>query len=169
MSDRKEKKFIGMTIQCLSRMISRQLEGLHGKDSDSTRYHGRVIGYLSNRRGENVYQRDIETHFGIRRSTATRLLQLMESNGLIQRESVSSDARLKKVTLTEKGIAFDERVRGEIDRFEAALARGFTEKELAEFFRLTEKLKNTLSEMEREAERAAPVPKKETTERKRLP
>ncbi|MDE7234566.1 MAG: MarR family transcriptional regulator, partial [Ruminiclostridium sp.] len=112
---------------------------------------------------ENVYQRDIEEEFGIRRSTATRLLQLMESNGLIVRESVSSDARLKKITITEKGIAFDAKVRGEIDRFEAALAQSFTEKELEEFFRLTEKLRNTLSEMEHGQN------EKETKERKDLP
>lgn len=136
-----------MTIHHLSHMIRHRLEGLRGNDSGSTRYHGRIVGYLNNRRGENVYQRDIEEEFEIRRSTATRLLQLMESNGLIVREPVSSDARLKKIIITEKGIAFDAKVRGEIDRFEAALAQSFTEEELKEFFRLTEKLRNTLSEM----------------------
>ncbi|MCM1335462.1 MAG: MarR family transcriptional regulator [Bacteroides sp.] len=163
MPETKEKRFVGMTIRCLSRMISRRLEGLHGKDSDSTRYHGRVVGYLSRRRGEDVFQRDIEAHFGIQRSTATRLLQLMESNGLIRRESVPSDARLKKITLTDKGVAFDERVRGEIDRFEAALVRGFSEEELNEFFRLADKLEATLSEMERENREGAPPSQKNKT------
>lgn len=144
-------------------MIRHRLEGLRGNDSGSTRYHGRIVCYLNNRRGENVYQRDIEEEFGIRRSTATRLLQLMESNGLIVREAVSSDARLKKITITEKGIAFDTKVRGEIDRFEAALARSFTEKELEEFFRLTEKLRSTLSEM------GSGEDEKEQKERKDLP
>lgn len=151
-----------MTIHQLSHMIHHRLEGLRGNDSGSTRYHGRIVCYLNNRRDENVYQRDIEEKFGIRRSTATRLLQLMESNGLIVRESVSSDARLKKITITEKGIAFDAQVRGEIDCFEAALARSFTEKELEEFFRLAEKLRNTLSEMEGGQS-------EETKERKDLP
>ena len=152
-----------MTIHHLSHMIRHRLEGLRGNDSGSTRYHGRIVCYLNNRRGENVYQRDIEEEFGIRRSTATRLLQLMESNGLIVREPVSSDARLKKITITEKGIAFDAKVRGEIDRFEAALTQSFTEKELEEFFRLTEKLRNTLSGME------GGQNEKEQKERKDLP
>lgn len=152
-----------MTIHHLAHTIRHRLEGLRGNDSGSTRYHGRIICYLNNRRGENVYQRDIEEVFGIRRSTATRLLQLMESNGLIVREPVSSDARLKKITITEKGVAFDAKVRGEIDRFEAALAQSFTEEELEEFFRLTEKLRNTLSEME------GGNNEKETKERKDLP
>lgn len=152
-----------MTIHHLSHMIRHRLEGLRGNDSGSTRYHGRIVGYLNNRRGENVYQRDIEDEFGIRRSTATRLLQLMESNGLIVREPVPTDARLKKITITEKGIAFDAQVRGEIDRFEAALAQSFTEGELEEFFRLTEKLRDTLSDM------GSGQNEKETKERKDLP
>lgn len=146
-------------------MIRRRIEELRENDSDSTRYHGRFICYLNDHRGENVYQRDLEKQFGIRRSTATRLLQLMESNGLITREPVSSDARLKKITLTEKGFAFDAQVRGEIERFETALTQSFTAEELEEFFRLTEKLRVTLSEMERGTGTA----EKEKKERKSLP
>lgn len=162
-----EGRFVGMTIHQLSHMIRRRLEGNRENDCDSTRYHGRIVCYLNNRRGENVYQRDIERHFGIRRSTATRLLQLMESNGLIVREPVPSDARLKKITITEKGIAFDAQVRGEIDRFEAALARCLTESEQEAFFRIAEKLRRTLSEMERESRKNEK--EKETTERKDFP
>lgn len=160
-----EGRSIGMTIHHLSHLIHHRLEGLRGNDSGSTRYHGRIVCYLNNRRGEDVYQRDIEEYFGIRRSTATRLLQLMESNGLIVRETASSDARLKKITITEKGIAFDAKVRGEIDRFEEALAQSFTEEELGEFFRLTEKLRNTLSAMEDGSRKN----EKEQKERKDLP
>ena len=36
------------------------------------------------------------------RSTVTGVVKLMERKGLIRRESVSSDARLKKLVLTEK-------------------------------------------------------------------
>lgn len=42
-----------------------------------------------------VYQKDIEEEFQIRKSTATGMLQLLEKNGFIVRESEKKDARLK--------------------------------------------------------------------------
>lgn len=115
----------------------------------ATAYHGRIIGYLSERLDEDVYQKDIENRFGIRRSTVTKLLQLMESNGLITRTAVLSDARLKKITLTEKAISMHEHFREEIDCFEAALSSGLTEEEVETFFRITDKIYNNLVEKER--------------------
>ena len=40
-----------------------------------------------------VYQKDIEEEFQIRKSTATGMLQLLEKNGFIVRESEKKDAR----------------------------------------------------------------------------
>lgn len=115
----------------------------------ATAYHGRIIGYLFERRNEDVFQKDIENRFEIRRSTATKLLQLMESNGLITRTAVLSDARLKKITLTEKAVSMHEHFREEIDCFEAALSFGLTEEEVETFFRITDKIYNNLVEKER--------------------
>lgn len=115
----------------------------------ATAYHGRIIGYLFERRNEDVFQKDIENRFGIRRSTVTKLLQLMESNGLITRTAVLSDARLKKITLTEKAVSMHEHFREEIDRFETAIAAGLTEEETEMFFRITDKIYNNLIEQER--------------------
>ena len=50
----------------------------------------------------DLYQRDIEEEFRIRRSTASGILQLMEKNGFIYRKSVARDARLKQIIPTEK-------------------------------------------------------------------
>ena len=50
----------------------------------------------------DLYQRDIEEEFRIRRSTASGILKLMEKNGFIYRKSVARDARLKQIVLTEK-------------------------------------------------------------------
>ena len=49
-----------------------------------------------------IYQKDIEQEFKVSRATASNMLQLMERKGLIVRESVSCDARLKKISLTRK-------------------------------------------------------------------
>jgi len=141
-----ESKHIGLALKQITHRIDRQL--MNNPIDDATCYHGRIIGYLWRNSDHDVYQRDIEKSFGIQRSTATRLLQLMESNGLVVRESVSSDARLKKIVLTPKAIAIEREMRAFIDRFEEELALAFTPEEEKEFWRLTEKLKDKLSEME---------------------
>lgn len=43
-----------------------------------------------------IYQKDVEAEFHIRKSTATGMMQLLEKNGFIRRESVKRDARLKR-------------------------------------------------------------------------
>ena len=62
-----------------------------------TGVQGWVVGYLYEHREADVFQRDLEAVFSVRRSTMTNMLQLMEKNGYITRESVSHDARLKKL------------------------------------------------------------------------
>lgn len=64
--------------------------------------NGRIIGFLYDRRDRDVFQRDIERDFGITRSTASKVVELMRKKGYIEKSPVSYDARLKKLTLTDK-------------------------------------------------------------------
>ena len=61
-----------------------------------------VIEYLI-KHEEPVYQRDLENHFFVRRSTVSKVLRLMEEKGMIERLSVHDDARLKQIVLTDYG------------------------------------------------------------------
>lgn len=142
-------KHISFVIRHLCHQMERSIGVNRCDNRDATPYHGRIIGYIFNRKNEDVFQKDIETNFGIRRSTVTKILQLMESNGLIKRTAVISDARLKKITLTDKAIAMHEHFRKEIDRFEAAISEGLTKEETEVFFRAADKIYNNLLELER--------------------
>lgn len=51
---------------------------------------------------KDLYQKDIEEEFQIRKSTMTGYVQLMEKNGYLTRESVKGDARKKRLVPTEK-------------------------------------------------------------------
>ena len=46
---------------------------------------------------KDLYQKDIEEEFQIRKSTVTGYVQLMEKNGYLTRESVKGDARKKRL------------------------------------------------------------------------
>ena len=53
---------------------------------------------------------DVEAAFNLSRSTTTNILQLMEKNGIIRREGVDYDARLKRLVPTEKAVQMEEQV-----------------------------------------------------------
>ena len=82
---------------------------------------------------KDLYQKDIEEEFQIRKSTVTGYVQLMEKNGLIQRKSVESDARLKSLIPTEKAIRLDAEVGECLRRTERYLTEGLSDAQLAAF------------------------------------
>lgn len=142
-----KRRSIGVEIRTLNNLIKRGLKGskIKSEIEKITPMHALVMGYLyENNNGKDVYQRDLETNFSIRRSTVTGILKLMEKNGLIIREPVSFDARLKKLVLTQKAITIHETVIDEIDRIESRLSKGLTEKELDIFFNVIDKIKKNI-------------------------
>lgn len=138
---------LGLEIKTLSNLIRRYVE-----NSDTKKYvdkltgtHSWIIGYLYDNREKDIFQRDLETEFSIRRSTATGILQLMEKNNLIIRSPVDYDARLKKLTLTPRAIEIHKIVAEDIKRIEAQLSKGLTEEEIMAFLRVVSKIKDNIS------------------------
>ena len=142
-----ENSRIGFEIKTITNLVKRQIDSSNViKDLDNmTGMHGWIIGYLYNKCQQgDVYQRDLELQFSIRRSTATKILQLMEKNGLIKRLAVDFDARLKKLVLTDKAIAIHQLVEKEIDKTEARLTKGFTQQEKDTLVELLDRIKDNM-------------------------
>ncbi|MCX7714986.1 MAG: MarR family transcriptional regulator [Clostridia bacterium] len=140
-------KNIGFEIKTLSHLIKRRIDKFAGGTNHSglTGGHGWIIGYLYDKsKTRDVFQRDLEAEFSIRRSTATGILKLMEKNGLIVKEPVEKDARLKKLVLTPKAVALHEKVISEFNKMEEQLSRGLTEEEKEMFFKVIDKIKNNI-------------------------
>ena len=129
-----------------------------------TPMQGRTIGYICCHAGTDVFQRDLEQEFQIRRSTASAIVQGMERNGLIRREAVARDARLKKLLLTPRAEAFNERFLRNMEKVEAVITRGVTREELDAFFRVTAKFEQNLSD---EASAREPAAGRVAAERRR--
>ncbi len=90
----------------------------------------RVIAYISRNQGQGaVYQKDLEEHFSIRRSSVTSLLKNMEKSGILQRFGAPGDARAKTLVLTEKGKKLDEDLINYIRSLEERLMKGFSSEE----------------------------------------
>ena len=137
---------IGFEIHKTSRLTKRYMDSDAAKSyaDKMTGTHGWAIGYLFHNSDRDIFQKDFEQEFNIRRSTVSSILSLMEKNGLIQRENVDYDARLKKITLTEKAIEIQTLVDASFDCFENMLKQGISEEELEIFFRVLDKINNNL-------------------------
>jgi len=142
-----KRRAVGFEIKTVSNMIKRRIAkspAVMATDK-MTGTHGWYLGYIYDRMDyQDVFQRDIEEAFQIRRSTATGILQLMEKNGLIIRESVDYDARLKKISLTPKAIAMHEALIKEIDVIEAQITEGLTAEEIQTLYSILEKIKRNV-------------------------
>lgn len=98
--------------------------------------------------GTDIYQKDIETEFKIRRSSVTSVLNTMEKNGFITRQSVESDARLKKIVLTDKSVTFCKEHHQTITEFDNILKKKFTKDEVDTLILLLNKVVKNIEENE---------------------
>lgn len=137
---------IGFEIRTLSnllkRSVAKSIPGDEGKPP--TEMHGMIIDYLFQNRNTSIYQKDIENHFSIRRSTASGILRLMEKKGIIHRLSVVDDARLKKLVLSDHAASIHEQVQEKLKEAEKKMTEGIDEKDLEIFFEVIRKIKYNL-------------------------
>lgn len=125
-------------VSKLSNKLRRRIDAFstRGQMSGS---QGRALHFLLAQQ-EEVYQKDIEDEFSLRPSTATELLKAMERDGLIRREAVPQDARLKRIVVTDKALAYQQAVLADILGLEEELTRGVPPEEMEVFFRVMEKM-----------------------------
>ena len=139
---------LGFQIRTLSHLVKRTVDqtAFAGEENHPTGVQGWIIGYLYENRGKEIFQRDIQAQFSIRRSTVTGILQLMEKNGLITRSSVERDARLKKLELTPRAVQLHERIGRSVRQVEDRISHCLTPKEKETFIQLCEKIRANLEE-----------------------
>lgn len=127
-----ENRTIGLELRSLNNLIMRYFENSpYKRQIDSiTGTNGWIICFLSDNNDKDIYQKDLEKHFTITRSTTSKVLNLMQQKGLIERHSVAHDARLKKIVLTERAWKVSEMMKQDRIKMENALTKGFTDEEL---------------------------------------
>ena len=94
----------------------------------------KIMRFLrENNEEASAYQKDVELFFNIKRSSVTNILNNMEKSGLLTREGIESDGRIKKVRLTEKGKELSISLKGFIVHLEKVIVDGMSEEEKAAF------------------------------------
>ena len=93
----------------------------------------------------DVFQKDIEEEYSLRPPTATELLKKMEKNGLIYREALANDARMKRIVVSEKALQYKDMVIADITALEDELTKDIPQNELDIFFKVIKKMLDNIS------------------------
>ncbi len=151
--DLDRNKRFGIEIRSLSNMLQRNMDH-HVKKcglDEMTVMHGWVIAFLYKNEDKDIFQKDLEQVFGIRRSTVTNVLQIMEKKGYIRRESVEHDSRLKRLVLLDKGRDFYEVMDRMTNQMTEETLQGIEDEKLDIFFEVIEKIKENIKTQQEES------------------
>lgn len=140
------KETVHNELRSLSHLIYRFIENLPNKKQieSMTGTNGCIIGYLAENSDHDVFQKDIEKAFGITRSTASKVINLMKQKGLVERQSVSYDARLKKIVMTDKSKSISHLMAEDMTLVESVLTEGFSLDEKKALYSYLKRMKQNL-------------------------
>lgn len=134
---------LGFRIRSLWQQIKR-LMNRHLTENDGHGLTGMqfaIVSYIARESTErDIFQKDLEQKFDIRKSTVTGILNTMERDGLLLRETVPYDARLRKMILTEKALQAKENTEQVIESVETQLSKGLSQEEIVTFLDILEKI-----------------------------
>ncbi len=88
----------------------------------------------------NMSQKNLANKMHIKESTVARLIDRMEREELVKRQSNENDRRVVNLVLTEKGHQFREELLPEGDKFNTIISQDITEEEMDLFCIVLEKM-----------------------------
>lgn len=135
---------IGRIIQHLA-ILNRSNSNQRLKAYKITRNEATVLMYLKS--NQEVYQEDIIKELQVDKSAVTRLLQNMESKGLIKRVPLASDKRFYLIEMTDKGNEKQSLVDQTFEQNDIDLVKGLSEEELLELRRMLNIIEHNLKEV----------------------
>ena len=143
-----KERNVGFEFKIISNLIKRQIDNSANIQflNSLTGTNSWIIGFLVENDSKDIFQRDLEEQFSIRRSTASSIVKLMEQKGFITRVPVANDARLKKIVLTPKAYELHETISKDMIRFEQQLTSGLSNEELNAFFKVVDKIKSNIEQ-----------------------
>lgn len=141
---------VGFEIKRMDNLLKRRINVMVKKKGidEITMMHSFIIHYIYDNRDRDIFQKDIEKVFHMNRSTITNMVKYLEDQGYITRRQVPSDARLKKLGLTEQGERLHQIIGEAIRETERKMQNALTPQETEQFIRLSHKIRSQLEVME---------------------
>ena len=128
-------RHLGHRVRILSQAI-RQAIDRKLLDLDLTAQQSFILRYLSERKDDVVYPKDIEKRFNLTHPTVSGLLQRLECKGFLTCEPDPDDRRYKRVALSEKGTECQKEIWQHMQSLEKTMTAGMREDEVDTLMRL---------------------------------
>ena len=136
---------VGRSVGMLSNLIRRKFSAFSFHETLSPA-QGKVLHFILVRSAEcDVFQKDVEEEYSLRPPTATKILKDTEKNGLIRREAVPYDARLKRIVATPKALQYQDLIRKSLEETESTLTAEVSDEDLETFFRVINQMIRNMS------------------------
>ena len=88
----------------------------------------------------DLFQRDLEKMFDIRRSSVSTMIGCVEKKGYIKRESIPTDKHINKIVLTEEGRKKYEEVDADLKEYKHQLLKDFSDEEIDLVYSMLQKI-----------------------------
>lgn len=113
----------------MNRYFSSYFTGTH-----LTSIQALVLHYLlTESMKRDVFPKDLEVFLEIKPSSVTSLIDNLERNGYLRRESLADDGRFKKLILTQKTLEIQEDISSRINDYIESIFVGISEEDLKVF------------------------------------
>lgn len=138
---------LGKTLSQLARALKHHAPS-HPSWVGLTQQQQQILHFIINQREQPVYQRDLELNLGIRASSITGLIKILENKGFLTREPVMYDGRLKRLRLTPRTLEIHSELGEETEKFAAGVCEGIDEEALQNAQEVLMKILENLHRME---------------------
>lgn len=106
-----------------------------------------ILHFIIMCKKENLFQKDIEKEFHLKKSNASEILQSLENLNYLERKISKEDARCKKIILTEKSIILRDKLKKNFKKIEKQVIKDLSEDELEFLSKIIDKMiTNTIKE-----------------------
>ena len=145
-----DRRIVLKNVGWLSSRLSKHLDMMCAERNLSG-VEGRTLHFLLTV-DHDIFQKDIEFDSHLKPSTVSEILKHMEQKGLIRRESVPYDARLKKIVPTDKVSKLKKVLLSDMAQLDKELTEGISDEEIKIFEDISHRFIKNLDRMEGETE-----------------
>lgn len=141
------KIYVANELKKLDVDISRKLFSI-AKENKISFYpsplQAKITKYLIENNKREVYQKELEEVFEVRKATISGVLFTMEKNEVIKRVASENDARQKKIVLTKKSKKIYKEVKETFKKLDEEITKNISEEELNNFLSTIEKIRKNI-------------------------
>lgn len=114
-------------------------------DSPLTSIQALVLHFIiTESQKRDIFPRDIEEFLEIKPSSVNSLINNLERNGYLYRESIADDGRYKKLVLTDKTLAIKDEIVDRIDDYMKSMFVGIADEDLKIFERVIQQMTSNI-------------------------